>query len=51
MWNPAIPDGRTLTKFGEHGLSLENLESTENMKKMEYINQMTQNTLFVNQMT
>ena len=26
MWNPAIPDGRTWTKFGEHGLSLENMD-------------------------
>ena len=33
MWNPAIPDERTWTKFGEHGLSLANMESTENTEK------------------
>ena len=42
LLHPAIPDGRTWSKFGEHGVSLENMGSMENMEKMEDINQMTQ---------
>ena len=34
LWYPAIPEG-------EHGVSFENMEDTENKGKMESINQMT----------
>jgi len=40
LFHPAIPDGRTWSKFGEHAMF--NMGNMENIENMENINQMTQ---------
>ena len=51
LWNPAIQDGETRSKFGEHGKydferSIYDSKHSIATQNTLFVNQMTQNTIF-----